>query len=218
MNMSRFRNLIVKNKKFILVLVAVGIYSWLYRAWVFNLGILTAGDWPYVVLPSQIDHYLSFLFAWRADQALGSISLDGGQALTYLPYGLLAKYFNIDFAIAERLIHFWPVLVITPLSAIILARTIFKSKLAIGISVAVYCLNLSFIFIETGWLTFAGAYALAPLVFLLFMRLLKRPSLKNAVITALVFIACSAYEPRVFLVLMWGLVVYAIFTIIVNKQ
>jgi hypothetical protein len=194
------------------------LYIVTYRTWIFSRGILTFGDWPYVTLSSQVDHYLAYLYIWKGDESLGSVVLDSGQAITYLPYGLLAKYLGVGFSLAERLVHFWPVLVLTPVSAFIFARTFFKSKLAIIGATATYCFNIYILTIETGFMTFAGAYALVPLVYVAFKKTIEAPSAKNVTVTALVFCVCSAYEPRIFYIVLWVLAGYTAYYFIAYPQ
>lgn len=200
-------------QKMIFLLTLIILFSVVYNRWIFNLGILTSSDWPYFfnqTLTSLRIHYFSL---WLGDVSLGRVVFDVSQAPTYALYGLLAKIFNISYAINERIIHFWPIVVITPISIYLLLNKIFKNKIAIFVGILVFSFNTYFLLSQMGFPTLMVAYSLIPLIFFVYMLSIEKKSVFYGILTSLLLFIDSSYETRGAYILVFILLSYLFFYI-----
>ncbi|HVQ44193.1 MAG TPA: carbohydrate binding domain-containing protein [Candidatus Saccharimonadia bacterium] len=177
-----------------------------YRVWFLGFGIMTHGDWSYVSRVSADTLRIHYFSLWLSDYSFGRILVDVGQAPTYAFYGFLSAALQIDFALAERLVHLWPAVLLTPLGAFFLVWKIFKNRIAAILGAIIYSCNTYFLILLTGHLTLAGAYALAPWVLLAYLEFLEKESLRYGIWAGLLLSASSAYEPRAAYIIAWILV------------
>jgi len=204
-------------------------YSWIpifltstlaliYHKWIFNLSILTKGDWWFYFYETLSTLRLNYFWLWYSGQDLGIVLLDIGQAPTYVLSGLFAALFGFNWAFIERLIYFWPIIVFTPLTSFLLLRYIFRNNLTALIGAIVYSFNTYFLTLQTGHLTLMAAFAGAPIVFLFFDLVLKSGKTRFMIAVALTLFLCGAYEPRVAYLIVFLLFFYFIFTLFTKKD
>ena len=182
-----------------------------YRSWLFSFSILSKGDWSYFYKEAMSSLQFNYFGLWLSDYSFGRVLIDAGQAPTYAMYGFLAKFFGLGFTISERLIYLWPVLIVAPLATFVLLRDIVRSPWARLVGVCAYSFNTYIMLLQGGGLTLAGAWAFAPLVLCFFIKTLddRQHKLRSTILTALFGAICSAYEPRIFFIVVWVLFFYA---------
>ena len=181
-----------------------------YHRWLFSLEPLTSGDWPFFWRESLIAQRLHSFSLWSF-QGLGRLVPEIGQAPTYIWYGILARYFHLDYNLAERIIHVWPIIFFTPLFAYLWLRQHFSLKTAAVVGTLIYTFNTYFLLIQTGQLTIMAAYAFVPLVVLFCEKTLQQQKIMHAVFTTLVLFVISAYEPRIFYIVCWIMLLYSVY-------
>lgn len=190
------------------LIAVILILSVAFHDWFFQLKILTQGDWTYYTNLSLSAFRRAYFSLWLSDQSFGRGIIDVGQAPTYSLYGLLAYYFNIPYAISERIIHLWPAVIISPISAYFFLKQFSNRMSDIFAGGLVYCCNTYFLQLLTGDITIAVAYAIAPFCIYLLMTYLSSRKLFIAVEFALACFVLSSYEPRIFYVLLIAAALY----------
>lgn len=208
---------ILKNNKNWPFLILIILVLLTYRVWLFSFSIITAGDWWYFFRVSTIAHFLSYLYIWHSHTNIGGVTLDVGQAPTYLLNGIYAKYLNLDYQYIERLVHFYPIIIFTPLSICLLLGKYFKNRIAILVGAVFYTFNTYFLLLDTGHITLAAAFAFAPAIIYYFDNiLLSSFKTRDVIITAIISLVCLGYEPRAFYIVAWILFFYFLYHLIIN--
>lgn len=203
-------------KDFWFIIAFVFISLIVFNNWFFNLGILTNGDWPYLLNEGLINHYLSYLNLWRTNIGFGNILLDVGQALTYTLYGFFYKFFGFSFPISERIIHLFPIAFFTPIFSFLLLRQYFKSKIASFVGSIVYSFNTYFMLLSTGHVTLLAAFTFAPLLVYLIHKTLIKKSFNYVILIILASFLICGYEPRSFYIIFSVIIGYFLFFTIFN--
>ncbi len=188
--------------------------------WINNLAVLTSGDWTNLGIQT-LKEYLAFPYLWVSN-GFGSVNIGASFYPFNLIYGILA-HFNLGYGLDERLVFFWPILILLPISIYILVKKITGNTLASLIGSIIYSYNTYFFELQTGQLTLLMACALCPLVFSFFIELLETKKIKYSIYTAIVGFIVSFYEFRMFYILCWILFFYLMYYIILiekiqNKQ
>jgi hypothetical protein len=194
----------------------VVLFLLVYRRWIFTLQPLVHGDWHFL-FPEEMKAWARDSFSlWISDTAFGRPFIDVGYAFTNMLYGVLGVM-GVPFAIAERMIHLWPIVIVTPLSASIFLRQYFQRRAVVWIGIFVYTFNTYFLLLQTGHLRLMAAYAFAPIIFFYYQKTLQHRTLKFAITTALWSFVSSSYEPRGFYVIAWMLFFYLIFVLFTEQ-
>lgn len=185
------------------VVVAVVVY-W---RWIFQLSVLTLGDWGFYFPASQ-----KALFALPSiwdPSSMGQISVDSAASVVNMGWGLLAH--ALSFGLIERILYMWPIVALLALGSYWFIYNQFKSHIAAFVGAIILLLNTPYLILSTGDLTLLIGMAFAPVVFVLFQRTLDQISPRYAVITGLVASLLGFYEFRVFYILLWVLFFYFVF-------
>jgi len=196
----------------------IAYYLFIYREWAFSFSILTHTDWWFFHKETMITILLPFFTLWIDDFSFGRILIEIGQAPIYVWYGILAKYFNLDFSVIERIIHLWPILIFTPLSSFLLLKNLFKNEWAILCGVLVYSFNTYFLTLQTGHITLMTSYSFAPLILLSYKKTLEEKSTLFTFLTGILLFISSAYEPRAFFIIIMTLFLYFVFHLFVFSK
>jgi len=146
---------------------------------------------------------ISAFSVWRSTNSFGGVPFDLGEAPVYYLFGVLADLFQMDYVFSERIIHLWPIALLTPFSSYILLKSLFKNSSAIIIGTFVYSFNTYFLVLQTGHLTLMSAYAIVPLVLFFYSRTLEKMKISWAVGTGLLYSLCFMYEPRAGYIVFW---------------
>jgi hypothetical protein len=174
----------------------------------FGGGVLTASDWGYESAES-----LRALFeapqAWDGTRAFGRPN----ETLSGVPYQLLMGglgALGAPYALAERLVFFFPFAVLPLLGMFWLAGKFTSSHLGRAAAAAVYGLNTYILVIGTNQLTIAMAYAVAPFAIAAFLDALDRRRLWKAVGAGFALAVATAYDPRIGYLVAGALLVLAV--------
>lgn len=167
-----------------------------YHTWFLNLEILTSGDWIFFFEETMSSLRLYYFTLWLGDASFGRVIFDVSQAPTYALYGILSNYFGLSYALSERLIHFWPAVILSPISSYFLLNKLFKNKVAVVTGILIYSFNTYFLILQTGTLTLMAAFALFPLVIFFYIESLDREKLVYILLTALSLFIIISYETR----------------------
>jgi hypothetical protein len=205
-----------RSRVWVLGLVVLGIVT--HLGW-FGGGVLTAGDWGYLSGES-LRGLMHAPSAWDGAAAFGQPN----ETLNGVPYqlvmGALATL-GAPYALAERLVFFFPFAVLPLLSMFWLAGRFTRSDVGRAAAAAVYGLNTYILVIGTNQLTVAMAYAIAPFAVGAFLDALDRtrPSaVGRAVLAGVALAAATAYEPRVGYLIAGALVVLAVAFLIASRK
>ncbi|MCK9378680.1 MAG: hypothetical protein M0P97_00870 [Candidatus Moranbacteria bacterium] len=188
----------------------------IYHRWLFSDAIITHGDWTYFFNETLYSLRINYFSLWLSDQNFGRHLSDVGQAPTYALSGVLALNNFLRWEIIERIQYFFPIVIFTPLSAYFLNRYIFKNVLAACIGAGVYSFNSYILTLQTGHITLATAFALAPFAILFFIKALNEKKILFCIVSALTLFGLSSYEPRVALIVSVVLAIYTIFKLFEN--
>ena len=163
-----------------------------HRVWFFSNSILSHSDWGYHYT-ENLKAFLAFPSIWSS-AGFGSVNL----GVTSYPLELLWGIFGsvCTFSCAERLIYFWPSLLLSVLSSYVLVHKITLNKTAAVIGSLVFTYNTYFMIGRSVHVPLMVAFAIAPLAVYLLLTLYEKFSLKNAVQLAITNIVMSIYEFR----------------------
>ena len=204
------------------LVLAFTINLFVYKKWVFSLDPITAGDWVFFFKETMISLRLEYFTTWLSDFSTGRVLIDLAQAPSYSAYGVLAKYLDFDYGLAERVVHLWPIVFITPISIYILLRKYIKSNAAIFIGMSIFIWNTYFLTLQTGHVTLMASFVFMPICFLLYSNLLDRQGneIFFTVLTGLCLFISLSYEPRAFYITSLLLLGYLFFNLLTeqNKQ
>lgn len=195
---------------FLIVLIVVIFHSW------FTFLLISAGDLGFFY-KEQIIAYFNPPFMWETFRNLGfggESFLHHGVYLYNLPLGFLGKYF--DYGFIERIIWFYPILIVGVLSPIILGRVLnlFPSKFAPLIAI-IFFLNTYFLMIiGGGQLTVVQAYITIPLALALFISVLRKTTLVRILSFGLIFSLLVSFDFRVVYLFAVILLIYTLFSIL----
>ena len=181
----------------------------IYWKWFFDFSILTNGDWGFFFKETQKDLF-SLPYIW-SNYSLGSLYITLSSYFSFLYTGILS--FIDNFSLSERLVYFWPSILLASIGLYLLAKKILCHNFSALISSFIFSYNTYSILISTGHLTLGVAFALAPFVLYFFIRTLEEKKVFYGIITGVLGFICSTYEFRAFYILAFVLFLYFIFYI-----
>src|SRR5260221_1283221 len=139
--------------------------------WITNLSILTSGDWIYQD-PTYLKSFFSIPSIW-SPVGLGNINL----GISFTPFNFIysiLSYHSIDYALGERIVFLWPILIALPICSYIFIKKNIDNTLAAVVGSFVYTYNTYFAILQTSQLTLLIADAFIPLVILFFQKTLEK--------------------------------------------
>jgi len=191
------------------------ISTMVYWRWFFFQDIFTHGDWGFFFKATQ-NELFTLPHIWE-NTGIGSIAIS---SITSFPinllWGLLSK--EQSFAMSEKIIYFIPIVGFSTFGSWILIRSLTKSNIGAILGSLVFIYNSYFLIGQTGHLTLMAAFAISPLALLFFIKTIEEKSLKQSLITGLLFFVMSFYEIRAFYIFAWICFFYFLLhTFLVNK-
>lgn len=116
--------------KFVVIILAL-LYLVSHTEW-FNLfSTLTHGDWhsfeQQTLATLRIDHFGT----WLSDKGFGRFIYDIAQGISWAIPGYLAKYLGMSFAMSERLVWFFPMMVFAIYGSYLFFNLLLKNKYAV---------------------------------------------------------------------------------------
>ncbi len=190
---------------YILLLCIAIITHW---SWFSNLSILTSGDWGYQSAIT-LKEFLAFPQLWT-NTSMGAVNVTASFYPFQLLYGLLANA-NFSYGLIERIVFMWPLVFFSVFSSYFLIKKNINSVIAAFIGSLIYAYNTYFLSIQTGHLTLMTAFALAPLGFLFFQKVLESKKMFYAVVSGLILFFISFYEFRAFYIIVFVLGFYYLY-------
>ncbi len=195
----------------------------IYHPWIFDTDIIARGDWR-ARSPAWMLDYLDSPSIWDKAICGGKLFFTGGGSARFPLQQLQAivyKYLGLGFNWTERLIWFFPFLVIAPVSIFLLVKYLFKDKNA-ALFAALYFVSNNFVVfrLHTGQMNLCMTYALTPLALYFFIRALRERIWFFAFLQAVVLCVASYYELRIvplIVVFQIGYWVYSVFFLAENK-
>jgi hypothetical protein len=192
---------------FLYLAVLIGIA--VHYVWFFSTSILTHGD-NIFYFPEQLRQIATFQ-AWSL-AGLGGIEKIPSAYSYSLLSGLLARA-GFSYAIIERMIFFWPMVIVGSVGSYLLVKKISGSRVGGLLGSIVFSLNTFMIVSAAGYIPIATAIAWFPLTLYLFMELAERPSLWRALACSLPLFIISCLEFRIFYVCLLPLVLLYFFSL-----
>jgi len=181
----------------------------------FSLSVLSGGDFRFEY-QENARALFSPPYVWDGFFSAGSLgNYRAPYLFPYLPLfltGLLTKI-NMNFILVERIVWFFPILIITLLSPFLLAKKLFSQSKGIQRAAPfIYVLNTYFLMVVGGGQVGAAmAYGLLPLLLLLTINLSKNPNLKKSILLGLVLSWSIFSDPRFTVVGLIVVVLYFLF-------
>ena len=179
------------HKAALILLIIIGILT--HHQWFTNLSLFVHGDFV-IDESSRISEFFRLPQSW-SDNSLGYRDVGIVFWPLYLISGLLAKI-GFSRELLERVLFLWPVAICTPVFMYQYAYSLFKNKYAAFTSAIVYSYNIPLIVLSTGILTAHIAISFAPLLFLFYTNLLKKPNYKDLFYSAFVIFLIGSFDFR----------------------
>jgi len=181
--------------------------------WFFTMGTMTDIDW-YWMLPETMRSLSLAPSIWR-DTGFGGIDTTLSMYPTTQVLVNLLSHFG-DFALVERVIWFWPSVLIAAVGMYLLAYEILRSPVGGGVASLTFIFSTYMISGRTGHLTLMAAFAFVPLLLWLFIRGLRH-SLIFAISAGLIGAIIGWYEARVLYIALWLLFLYFLYDLVVER-
>lgn len=196
----------MRSKIIIPILSLLSISIVVFFRWLF-FSPAAGGDWIYYYPQALKD--ASFHSSWISFNALGSVDL----LLWRFPVDILKSFLgflNFSSSYSDRIIVFWPSLIIGNLSAFFIVRKVTKSELAGFIGALVFNYNTYYLASNSAILLYSsGSVSLLSLLF--FMNALERKSISNAVLSAITLFIAGSCDFRIAYLTYFILIFYFIF-------
>jgi len=186
----------MKLQSFIVLLILF----FVYRLWFSFSGTLSSGDWPYLYLENVKE------FSWFPDSRF----------LWLAPYyqiltKIVVQYLGISLEIVERLLWFWPFLLLSIFSSYHLTKS--------WIGVLIYTTNTYILMVVSGGqMGIAMAYAIAPFILKKFMDFANsnffltqnKKIFKGSIILGLALAVLTMFDPRISYITMIAVTIYVL--------
>lgn len=173
-----------------------------FKGW-FTIQPLSAGDWSFL-FEENIKEF-SFLPTIRPGVYF---------PLKFFYQGTAKILSNLSFSwpLIERLVWFWPFLVLTIFSSWYLAKTLFpKEKIIQFFAPFIYLFNTYILMvIGGGQMGVALAYALAPLVLSIFVKTIQTSSVKRQASASLILALQVMFDPRISFLTLGAVALYGL--------
>ena len=192
---------------FLYLAVAIGIA--VHYLWFFGTAVLSHGD-NYFHFPEQLRQVTSF-HVWSLT-GLGGIARIPSAYPYSLLSGLLARA-GFSYALIERVIFFWPMVIVGSVGGYLLVKKISGSRVGGLLGSIIFSLNTFMIVACAGYMPIATAIAWFPLTLYLYLELTEGPSLWKALACALPLFIISCLEFRIFYVCLLPLVLLYLFSL-----
>ena len=185
---------------------------WVFKSW-FSFKPVTARDW-FFLYPQNLKELSKIPQLWD-NQGWGGLGRFKPYNWSFFYFQWPAKIlslFGLSWPVIEKIIWFWPYLVLGFFSSAFLFKTLFPKNKFWLFSPFLFLFNtFSLIITSGGQMGFAMAYALSPLVLALFIQLLtnsKINGLRSSILTGLILAFQMMLDPRVFYITMMAIGLY----------
>lgn len=186
----------MKKYKLLFYLLVAVFVAFIFRSWFLPFPLST-GDWSYK-FPQTIREFNLYPYAWSGGFGNGlggnDIFLLALNTYFFATTSLLFNYLHIPWVIIEKVLWYWPYLVVSILGSLLLFRKfIIKDDIFALLSSLIFSVNTYPLMIMGGGQVGVGmGYAILPLVFWSFLKVLENPLsknnyLKDSVLAGLIF-------------------------------
>jgi len=175
--------------------------------------------------PESIKDFVTFPSAWDAslNTGIGQTQLPALWIISYFNFTALFTKFGLDWNSIQIIFWVIPAILISFFSSFYLFKYLFsrerdpavagKSRKYSILSGLIYSLNTYFLMILTGGqLGVALSYSLVPLVLLTYIRLVDKPTLRNAFTSGLILGLQIIFDPRIVLITFVATFFYSVFS------
>jgi hypothetical protein len=200
-------------KKYIVEILLVLLIFVAYLPWIIPKGYLAGGDWSFHYT-SLLKEFLTIPKIWEAYNNLGGVDVLPSFDPIKVSYGILSHL--VLYGISERLLYFWPILIFSYFGVLKLGRYLYDNKFAQLAFAIFYLFNTLILALQTSFITYAVVYALAPLVVYFYLKLLDKPDTGGVILTSILLLICTIYEPRGLIVLTYLLSAVTLIRFIVS--
>lgn len=166
-----------------------------HREWFFSTDPITSGDWGFHYIETMKEMF-TVPYAWTSQTGLGSYQISLSFHAFHFLYGLFAN-FGIPFAIAERVLFFWPIAILSCLGMYYLSYKLFKSQLLSFVASLLYGFNTYILLIQTDHMGIAMVYSITPLIIGFFTDVLENASLRRGILVGVLLAISLIYDPRI---------------------
>ncbi len=191
-----------------------------FKSW-FTLLPLSSGDWSYS-LNDAIKSFPFFPYVWSFNFGLGFGGVNSfilALSSYYLfTTSVLFNVFKIPWVLIERLMWFWPFLLISIFSSHFLFKKLFSEKFAILSSFIFLFNTYTLMLVGGGQMGIALSYALFPFTLAIFIKLLDSPNslslnLKLSLLAGLLLSTLVFFDVRIAYACIAAISLYLVFRI-----
>lgn len=190
------------------ILIAILIPIVVFLPWL-TLRILTASDWGFLYQETMRENLSPSV--WLGQNGFGAQDI----IFWRTPYNLLMGLFGLfgfNSNIADKILVFWPIIFIIPISSFLLVKKVLRSNIGALVGSIVFTFNTYFLAISTQGhvlINIASGFAVLSLFF--FMNALEKKQTKYFVLTSLGLFTTGFYDFRVLYIALTVLGLYFIF-------
>ena len=187
---------------FLLLCIAFFVYhNWL------SFNIFTNGDWNFARALTIKEN--TGLFSWSFMTNLGGVNYILWELPLYYAYGIFG-ILGLGTSISDKLLVFWPTLILANLASYLLVRKITKSNLAGFVGAIVFNYNTYYYIASTAFLLYAAA-AWSIITLYIFIKATDRKKLYLFLISGLTLVITGSYDFRIAYITIFLLIFYFIF-------
>ena len=180
-----------------------------HHMWFSNTAILTHGD-MFFHFPEQLRQTATFQ-AWSLNSLGGIARIPSAYPYSLLS-GLLARA-GFSYAMIERVIFFWPLVIVGSVGSYLLVKRLSGSRVGGLLGSIIFGFNTLLIVSSATYVPLAAAIAWFPLTLYLFIELAERPSLWMALACSVPLFIISCLEFRIFYVCLLPLLLFYLFSL-----
>lgn len=201
------------------LLFVFAIIYFVYRGW-FNWEIIARGDWK-ARSAGWIKDWFDAPYAWDAGDFGGVPFANAGRIVRWPLYFLQAflnQVFALPYSLTERIIWFFPFLLLAPVGIYLLTKELFKSRIAAFVSIFVFVFNNFVLFRAHGaQMGLLMCYALTPLVLFFFIRAFKKKFWVNILASSLVLVLIAYNDVRLATLVFAVMFFYSVYVYVSNR-
>lgn len=195
-----------KNSVFFYIFVLLLISAAVYRNWL-SINIFTNGDWPFA-FASTIKETLHF-FSWSFINGLGSVNFVLWRFPFDYAYGIIGLL-GYGTSVSDKILVFWPTLIVSNLATFFLIRKITKSNLSAFVGAIVFNYNTYYFVAATAFLLYSAA-AWSVLTLFIFINSLEKRKLYLFLSSGLTLVITGSYDFRVAYITVFLLIFYFLY-------
>lgn len=175
----------------LILVLAISVIT--FSSWL-SSGIFVHSNWAYVSHESQVQ--MLFVSAWD-NSGYGQFNLNLWRGVFQFLFGILG-FVGFSTGLSDSLLVFWPIIILVPSAAYLLARDIFPRTQSAFVAALIFSFNTYYLSIATQGhilLTVAAAFGIFSLLF--FQRFLSSGLMTQGILAVLSLSVCCGYDLRI---------------------